>query len=105
MLAPCFGILYSELLIELGASSVSVAWVYNLFMVMWKLTVLLVAPIAKEIGARVVPIVGGLVAALAIMATAFATSVAHLVLCFSILAGTFCFYINSVVYLGATICV
>lgn len=89
MLAPCFGILYSELLIELGASSVLVAWVFNLFMMMWKMTILLVAPIGREVGVRVVAITGGFVAALAIMATAFATSVPYLILCFSIIAGMY----------------
>lgn len=53
------------------------------------MTILLVAPIGREVGVRVVAITGGLVAALAIMATAFATSVAYLILCFSILAGMY----------------
>ncbi|KAK3873268.1 hypothetical protein Pcinc_021717 [Petrolisthes cinctipes] len=87
MLGPCFGILYSELLIDLGASSLSVAWIFNLFMVMWKLTTIFTSPIGKEVGVRMVAILGGLISALAIMLTAFANSVISLLLCFSVVAG------------------
>ncbi|KAK4316221.1 hypothetical protein Pmani_012598 [Petrolisthes manimaculis] len=87
MLGPCFGILYSEILIDLGASSLSVAWTFNLFMVMWKVTTVFLAPIGKEMGVRPVAIMGGLISALGIMVTAFANSVFTLILSFSILAG------------------
>ncbi|KAK3858133.1 hypothetical protein Pcinc_035657 [Petrolisthes cinctipes] len=46
-----------------------------------------VAPIGKEVGERMVAILGGLISALAIMLTAFANSVISLLLCFSVVAG------------------
>ncbi|XP_042231297.1 monocarboxylate transporter 9-like isoform X2 [Homarus americanus] len=87
MLAPCFGILFAGLLGQTGTSSTEVAWIFNTFMLVWKLMVLVVGPMGEEVGIRKVAFTGTLLAAVAVMLCSLANSTVSLFFLFSIAGG------------------
>ncbi|CAL4122993.1 unnamed protein product, partial [Meganyctiphanes norvegica] len=87
MVGPCFGILYSESLAEMGATSSVVAWIFNIYQLIINLTGLMIGPLKEEIGFRKISIFGSLIASVCIMASSLANSPLTLLITFSILSG------------------
>ncbi|XP_076055908.1 monocarboxylate transporter 5-like [Oratosquilla oratoria] len=86
-LGPCFGILFSPLLIKSGASSTTIAWIFNVMGLCWNFTGPTVGPMSNQFGFRVVAVAGSLLVALGLFMSAFVTAPAALFFTFSILAG------------------
>ncbi|XP_042877167.1 monocarboxylate transporter 13-like [Penaeus japonicus] len=86
LLGPCFGIIFSKLLLNLRTSSTSVAWLFNLRAFIFNMSTLLLGPLMAELGWRVVAFLAGLMCALGLGISAFATSTL-LLLTYSILTG------------------
>lgn len=84
---PCFSLVFSRLLLSLGSSSTTVAWIFNTFSLVWNVEGPLVGPLTAEFGHRPVAMVGSILTAIAIMASAFVTSAWSLFLCFSLVGG------------------
>ncbi|XP_063611207.1 uncharacterized protein LOC134784933 isoform X2 [Penaeus indicus] len=87
MLSPCFGILFSPPLLASGASTSTIAIIFNTFMVMWKVTGTLVGSLAKEFGYRKVAMTGNLIVACSMVACAFSTSPRYILIFFSLCCG------------------
>ncbi|KAK3875251.1 hypothetical protein Pcinc_019850 [Petrolisthes cinctipes] len=87
MLLPSFGILFSQQLVEWRASSTTVALIFNSFMVVWRVTGVLLGSLTKEFGYRRVAMTGTLLTAVSLTLSAFATSPAFLFVFFSIGCG------------------
>ncbi|KAK7075191.1 hypothetical protein SK128_011141 [Halocaridina rubra] len=87
-LGPCFGILFSKYLLELGASSVLTAWIFNTQLFIWHLMGPLVRPLSTEFGWRPVGLAGVLLCAASIIISAFSPSAGFLFFSFSLLSGT-----------------
>lgn len=86
LLGPCFGIIFSKLLLNLRTSSTSVAWLFNLRAFIFNMSTLLLGPLMAELGWRVVAFLAGVMCALGLGISAFATSTL-LLLMYSILTG------------------
>lgn len=86
-LSFCFGILFSGFLLENDASSTTTAWIYNLFLVLSYLCMVLVNPLCQEFGMRTVGFAAVLMASLCTILSGFAPSVYFLYFSFSILGG------------------
>ncbi|KAK4312120.1 hypothetical protein Pmani_016413 [Petrolisthes manimaculis] len=87
MLTPSFGILFSQQLVEWRASSTTVALIFNSFMVVWRVTGVLLGSLTKEFGYRRVAMTGTLLTAVSLTLSAFATSPVFLFVFFSIGCG------------------
>ncbi|XP_045132599.1 monocarboxylate transporter 9-like [Portunus trituberculatus] len=83
----CFGIMFSGFLVGNGASSTTIAWIYNLFLVVWNMSMILANPLCQEFGTRAVGFASVLMASIAITLSGFAPSIYFLYFSFSILAG------------------
>ncbi|XP_068236065.1 monocarboxylate transporter 14-like [Palaemon carinicauda] len=86
-LGPCFGILFSRYLLELGASSVLTAWIFNVQLFIWHLMGPLVRPLSAEFGWRPVGLLGVLLCSMSIILSAFSPSASFLFFSFSLLSG------------------
>lgn len=87
MVSPCFGVLFSEYLLNSGSSSTTTAWIFNLQCFLWNATALLTRPLTHEFGWRMVGICGAAVGATGLMISAFTPSPAFLFFSFSLLTG------------------
>nr|XP_045581393.1 monocarboxylate transporter 13-like [Procambarus clarkii] len=87
IIGPCFGILFSSFLLDLGTSSTAVSWIFNMQALMFGLSNLIVAPLAEHYGWRLVVIAGGILCFLSLASSAFATSATFLFFSYSILGG------------------
>ncbi|XP_069959943.1 monocarboxylate transporter 14-like isoform X1 [Cherax quadricarinatus] len=87
MLSPSFGILFSPQLLEWRVSSTTVAVIYSAYMVVWKLTGVIVGSLAREFGFRKVAMTGSLLNASCLTFSAFATSPVLLFVFFSLGCG------------------
>ncbi|CAL4092421.1 unnamed protein product [Meganyctiphanes norvegica] len=88
MTGPCFGILFSKPLLEMGASSTSVAWIFNVSQLFSQCSGIFGGPLVKAFGFRKTGIVVGFITALSMLLSAFAMSPEFLYFSFSILCGT-----------------
>lgn len=84
---PCFGILFSRFLKDLGTSSVNVAWIYNARAFTLSLTQLLLGPLVLELGWRRLAFCAGLLVAFGLGASAFAVSAVYLLFSYSLMTG------------------
>ncbi|XP_047487262.1 monocarboxylate transporter 6-like [Penaeus chinensis] len=84
---PCFGILFSRFLEDLGTSSVNVAWIYNARAFTLCLTQLLLGPLVLELGWRKVAFFAGFLVAFGLGASAFADSAVYLLFSYSLMTG------------------
>ncbi|CAL4130782.1 unnamed protein product, partial [Meganyctiphanes norvegica] len=73
LLGPCFGVLFSRPLLEMGASSTTVAWIFNIRMLIRMFVSILIGPLSKEFGFRIIGICGGALVALSMFLCAFCT--------------------------------
>ncbi|XP_027225231.2 monocarboxylate transporter 9 [Penaeus vannamei] len=87
MLSPCFGILFSPPLLASGASTSTIAIIFNTFMVMWKVTGTLIGSLVKEFGYRKVAMTGNLIVVCSMVACAFSTSPGYILIFFSLCCG------------------
>ncbi|XP_037803296.1 monocarboxylate transporter 9-like isoform X1 [Penaeus monodon] len=95
-----FGILFSRFLMDLGTSSTTTAWIFNLQMFFWHVVGPFVRPLTREFGWRRSGFFGVMLISSSIMLSAFAPSAEFLFFSFSLLsgiggglAGTICFLI------------
>ncbi|XP_063614899.1 monocarboxylate transporter 5-like, partial [Penaeus indicus] len=95
-----FGILFSRFLLDLGTSSTTTAWIFNLQMFFWHVVGPFVRPLTREFGWRRAGFFGVILVSSSIMLSAFAPSAEFLFFSFSLLsgiggglAGTICFLI------------
>ncbi|XP_042223504.1 monocarboxylate transporter 14-like isoform X2 [Homarus americanus] len=84
MVTLCFSILFSGFLIEQGASSTTIAWIFNLHIFLWNLIGPLTGPLSTEFGFRRVSLVGTAVSSLSLLLVAFTDSIAYLMVFFSL---------------------
>lgn len=87
LLGPCFGILFSSYLLELGTSSTTTAWIFNTQCFTWNLFGLVARPFTQEFGWRRVALLGAFLTSLSLVVSAFAPSVEFLFFSFSLLSG------------------
>ncbi|XP_047480403.1 uncharacterized protein LOC125032999 [Penaeus chinensis] len=86
-LSPCFGILFSRYLLDLGASSITTAWIFNVQCFLLYVMGMIVSPLSKEFGWQSVGILGSAVTSLSIIISAFSPSPQFLFFSFSLLSG------------------
>lgn len=86
-LPVCFGILFSRFLLDLGTSSTTTAWIFNLQMAFWHVLGPFVRPLTREFGWRRSGFIGVLLVSTSIMLSAFAPSAEFLFFSFSLLSG------------------
>lgn len=87
LLGPCFGILFSRYLLELGTSSTTTAWIFNTQCFTWNLFGLVARPFTQEFGWRKVACLGGFLTSISLVISAFAPSAEFLFFSFSLLSG------------------
>lgn len=87
MIDSTFGILYAWELKKWNTSSTTVAFIYNFYKIMWRLTGVIVGTLTDLFGFRPVALVGSLLVAVSTILSAFATSSAMLVIFFSLGCG------------------
>ncbi|CAL4186914.1 unnamed protein product, partial [Meganyctiphanes norvegica] len=87
MTGPCFGILFSRPLLAMGASSTTVAWIFNVSQLLSQWSGIFGGPLVKAFGFRKTGMVVGFITALSMLLSAFATSPEFLYFSFSILCG------------------
>ncbi|XP_068236064.1 monocarboxylate transporter 12-like [Palaemon carinicauda] len=88
MVSPCFGILYSEFLLNLGTSAVFTSWIYNLMGFMMTMAGIFLNALVEEFGFRTTAYVGTIMIFAGILSTAFADSPWLLLVSFSLVTGT-----------------
>lgn len=86
-LSPCFGILFSRYLLDLGASSITTAWIFNIECFLLYAMGMIVSPLSKEFGWQSVGILGCALTSLSIIISAFSPSAEFLFFSFSLLSG------------------
>ncbi|XP_063606425.1 uncharacterized protein LOC134781240 [Penaeus indicus] len=86
-LSPCFGILFSRYLLDLGASSITTAWIFNVECFLLYVMGMIVSPLSKEFGWQKVGILGSALTSLSIIISAFSPSPQFLFFSFSLLSG------------------
>ncbi|XP_047487662.1 monocarboxylate transporter 12-like [Penaeus chinensis] len=84
---PCFGILFSGFLLDLGTSSTNVAWIFNLRSFIVNIAALFLDPLVAEWGWRKVGFVSSLLLSLGFAVSSFANSALYLLCSYSILTG------------------
>lgn len=87
MLFPSFGILFSRQLLEWRASSTTVAVIFIIFLVVWRLAGVVLGTLVREFGFRRVAVTGTLLTATCLTFSAFAASLVHLLITFSLGCG------------------
>ncbi|XP_064095755.1 monocarboxylate transporter 9-like [Macrobrachium nipponense] len=87
MVGPCFGILFSRYLLDLGTSSTKTAWIFNLHCFMWNIVGLVTRPLTQEFGWRNIALLGSSLTALSFAISAFAPNAEFLFFSYSILCG------------------
>lgn len=90
VLDASFGILFLPQLLQWGASSTTVAVLFNAFMVSWRLAGMVAATLTKEFGFRKSAMTGTLLNATCLTLTAFATSPFYFFFSFSLGCGVGC---------------
>ena len=83
----CFGILFSGFLLENGASSTTTAWIYNLYLVIYSLAMILSNALCQEFGQRTVGFISVFMMSLSVTLSGFTPSVFFVFFCFSLLGG------------------
>lgn len=86
-LAVCFGILFSPFFLDLGTSSTTIAWIFNVQMFIWNCLSPFVRPAAQEFGWRRIGFTGVFFVSSSVICSAFAPSAEFLFFSFSVLSG------------------
>ncbi|XP_071523408.1 uncharacterized protein [Panulirus ornatus] len=87
MITPCFGVLFFPFLMEMGTSSTTIAWIFNLQTFLLFMMGVIINPLSKEFGWRKVGILGCLLASSSIVLSGFAPVAEFLFFSFSFLSG------------------
>ncbi|XP_045126441.1 monocarboxylate transporter 9-like [Portunus trituberculatus] len=83
-----YSILFSEFLMSHGASSATIAWIFNLHVFLWNAVGVFTGPLTKEMGFRKVSMIATFLASISLFFLVFADSIWYL-LVFYALAGLF----------------
>ena len=84
---PSFGLLFGDLLQDLNVGTTGAAIIISMLDIMMNLSGLFVGPLLKEFSYRKVAIVGSLLCALGLALTSSATSMAHILITYSVVNG------------------
>ncbi|XP_069941856.1 monocarboxylate transporter 12-like [Cherax quadricarinatus] len=90
MVGPCFSIIFSPFLLDLGTSSATVGWLFSIMQLMWNASGFVVGPLVEVFGWRKVALVSAITASCSLIISTFSTSVIYLLFSFSILGGLGC---------------
>ncbi|XP_068211503.1 monocarboxylate transporter 2-like [Palaemon carinicauda] len=82
-----FGVMFRDRLLEMGANSTSFTLIGNALSTVWSFTALIAAPLSELFGHRNVTITGGLLAFLAMILSAFSTSLISFGLSYAVIGG------------------
>nr|XP_045592716.1 monocarboxylate transporter 4-like [Procambarus clarkii] len=87
MVGPCFSIIFSPFLLDLGASSTTVGWIFNSMLLLWFTCGVYVGPLVEEYSWRGVAMACSVTFACSLALSAFATSPLYLFFSYSVLCG------------------
>uniref|UniRef100_A0A2P2I2K3 Monocarboxylate transporter 6-like n=1 Tax=Hirondellea gigas TaxID=1518452 RepID=A0A2P2I2K3_9CRUS len=86
-LSSCFGVLFRDVMVDMGVSSINVAWILNVHVFLWNLVAILAAPICKHVDWRIVGCTGAFVVSLAFIAMSQLVTPIFIFFMFSIVIG------------------
>ncbi|CAL4069385.1 unnamed protein product [Meganyctiphanes norvegica] len=86
-IGPCFGILFYDPLLEMGANSTLTAWIFNLNNLIINFSMPLSGSLAKEFGWRTIAFASAIITTLSLVLSAFVSTPGYFIFCFSILNG------------------
>lgn len=98
-IGQCFGIIFSGFLLDRGASSLTTAWMINMFTFFFCVTGLPLASLIQEFGWRRIALVASLMLFTATVSSAFANAIWVLYFTFSLLAGISCGMLLNISYI------
>ncbi|KAK4323917.1 hypothetical protein Pmani_005421 [Petrolisthes manimaculis] len=87
IMASCFGIIYSNQLLDWQASTTTISIIFNGYMIVWKVAGVIVPTLTKEFGFRPLAMTGTFLMATCFTLTSAVTSPALLFLCYSLGCG------------------
>ncbi|RXG62144.1 Monocarboxylate transporter 13, partial [Armadillidium vulgare] len=73
-----FSIFLSPILMSDQVSSIKIAWVFNLYLLIWSFYTIFIGPLCEQFGTRKVAIFGGVASFLSLFLSAFAPTVDYL---------------------------
>lgn len=91
VLGPCFSIIFSRFLLEMGTSSTTVGLIFNSFQFLWNFSGPILGPLLEEFSWRKVALTCSLGVSASLLLSAFATSSGFLLFSYSIIGGQLCF--------------
>lgn len=99
MAAPCFSLVFSSLLLDLGESSTTIGWLFNSLMLAMNVTGLFAGNVLAEFGWMKVAMTGTILSSCAFVVSAFATSAWFLFFSSTLLGGIGLGLINSLCFM------
>lgn len=87
VVGPCFSIIFAPFLLDIGTSSTTIGWIFNLFQFIYNFSGPLLGPLLAEFSWRSVALPSGLLAAASLALSAFAGSAEFLIFSYSIVGG------------------
>ncbi|RXG53298.1 Monocarboxylate transporter 13 [Armadillidium vulgare] len=82
-----FSIFLSPILMSDQVSSIKIAWVFNLYLLIWSFYTIFIGPLCEQFGTRKVAIFGGVASFLSLFLSAFAPTVDYLFFTYAVPAG------------------
>ncbi|CAL4138988.1 unnamed protein product, partial [Meganyctiphanes norvegica] len=82
-----YGILFSPPLLQMGASSSTIAGIYTVYATMWNLSGPFVGPLSQQYGWRTIGVAGYLLISISLISSAFVTKPFYLYFTYSLLTG------------------
>ncbi|XP_018024858.1 monocarboxylate transporter 6 [Hyalella azteca] len=86
-IAPCFGVLFNDVMQDQGVSSTTLAWVFNIHMFVWNITSVLCGALIKHFGWRVVGCTATFLLAVSFILMSLSRSPLFVFIMFGILIG------------------
>lgn len=87
VVGPCFSIIFSPFLLDIGASSTTIGWIFNIFQFIFSFSGPLLGPLLAEFSWRSVAVPCALLAAASLVLSAFADSAEFLIFSYSVVGG------------------
>ncbi|KAL7645926.1 UNVERIFIED_CONTAM: hypothetical protein RMT77_002823 [Armadillidium vulgare] len=84
-----FSIFLSPILMSGEVSSIKIAWIFNLYQLIWSFYTIFIGPLCEQFGTRKMAIFGGVANFLALFLSAFAPTVDYLFFTYALPAGKF----------------
>ncbi|RXG52540.1 Monocarboxylate transporter 14 [Armadillidium vulgare] len=82
-----FSIFLSPILMSDQVSSIKIAWVFNLYLLIWSFYTIFIGPLCEQFGTRKMAIFGGVASFLSLFLSAFAPTVDYLFFTYAVPAG------------------